>query len=775
MMRFSAAVLCLGAILAHAGTHARLEELPLRAVSFHNGFWKPKLEVIRTKTIPHNLKMCEGRIRNFAQAAGVEKGPFRGHIFHDSDLVKVLEGVAYSIATHPDKDLEAQLERVVSLIARAQRPDGYCNSYFIMTGLDKRWKNLRSQHELYCAGHMFEAAVAHYEATGRRTFLDVARKFADHIASVFGPDKRHAVAGHPEIELALVKLWKATGEERYLRLAKFFVEEHGQAATHKLYGTYCQDHKPIRDQDEAVGHCVRAMYFYSAVADLAAITGDAGYKAALERLWRDVVERKMYVTGGIGVQGHGEGFAKPYFLPNYQAYCETCAAIGMALWNHRLLLLHGEGRFADVFERALYNGLLSGVSLDGVRFFYVNPLASRGNHHRRPWYGCACCPTNVARFFPQLGRFLYAVSPDRSEFWVVHYAASQATAEVAGGKLTVQQKTLYPWDGSVQLAVKAAPDRPFTLRLRIPGWCKGWSVRLNGQPLDGLKPEKGFLAIERRWRAGDVVELDFPMEIRRVYADPRVEADRGRVALMRGPIVFCLEDCDNEAPVDRIILPRDAKLRPRFRPDLLGGVMTIEGEALAWTLQARGGKPKAVLAKVPIRAIPYFAWDNRQPGGMVVWIAEDRSLVPKPGKLSLSALASPRASHCWHADTTAALNDGLLPKNSNDHSIPRFTWWDHRGTAEWVEYQFPKAMKVSKVEVYWFDDTGRGGCRLPLSWQVLWHDGKTWRPVQAKGPFVVAKDKFNVVAFEPVETRRLRLAVQLRKGFSSGILEWRVW
>ena len=626
MRRMTMALAVLAAV-AHAGTHARLAELPLRAVTFHDGFWEPKLEVIRTKTIPHNLKMCEGRIRNFAQAAGVEKGPFRGHIFHDSDLVKVLEGVAYSLTTHPDKDLERQLEHVVSLIARAQRPDGYCNSFFIVKGLENRWKNLRSQHELYCAGHMFEAAVAHYEATGRRTFLDVACKFADHIAGIFGPDKRHGIAGPPEIELALVKLWRATGNERYLALARFFVEEHGQP-THRLFGTYCQDHKPIREQDEAVGHCVRAMYFYSAVADLAAVTGDKGYVAALERLWHDVVERKMYVTGGIGVQRHGEGFAKPYVLPNDQAYCETCAAIGMALWNHRLFLLEGEGRFADIFERALYNGLLSGVSLDGVKFFYVNPLASRGNHHRRPWYGCACCPSNVARFFPQLGRFLYAVSPDGSEFWVAHYTASQATADVAGGKLALQQKTQYPWDGGVQIAVKAAPAKPFTIRFRIPGWSRTWTAKLNGRPLSGLKPEKGFVALERRWRAGDVVELHFPMEVRRVYADPRVEADRGRVALMRGPVVFCLEDCDNEIPVDRIILPRDASLEAKFEPGLLGGVMTIEGEGLTWKTEEKGKKP--TLTKVPIKAIPYYAWDNRQPGRMVVWIVEDPAVAPEP-------------------------------------------------------------------------------------------------------------------------------------------------
>jgi len=408
------ALLALAASIG-AGTVGKLVPVPFEQVTIEDSFWSPRLETNRTVSIPHNLDTCEstGRIDNFRHAAGVTpKGKFRGHIFHDSDVFKVLEGVAYSLHTHPDPKLEARLDEIIGYIAKSQQPDGYLNTWFIVAKPKERWKNLRGAHELYCAGHMFEAAVAHFRATGKRTFLDVACKYADYIDSVFGPGKRHGIAGHPEIELALVKLWRATGNDRYLKLARFFVEEHGNSKDRKLFGGYCQDHAPVREQTEPVGHAVRFLYFYSGVADLAGTDGDQGYIDTMERLWQFIVTKKMYVTGGVGVQGHGEGFAKPYYLPNYQAYCETCASIGMVFWNHRLALLHGEGRFADLVERLLYNGAISGVALDGSKFFYVNPLASRGNHHRQPWYGCACCPTNVVRFISSVGQYVYGRMAD---------------------------------------------------------------------------------------------------------------------------------------------------------------------------------------------------------------------------------------------------------------------------------------------------------------------------------------------------------------------------
>ncbi len=757
--------------------YAKLVPVPFTAVTFTDRFWAPRQEINRTRTLPHNINTCEktGRLRNFAQAAGLDSSPYTGHYFHDSDVYKVIEGAAYCLATHPDPALDTRLDVIIDHIAKAQQPDGYLNTWFILKEPDRRWTDLPVKHELYCAGHLFEAAVAHYEATGKRKLLEVACRFADHIDGLFGPGKRHAVPGHEEIELALIKLWRATGEERYLRLAQFFVDERGQADTHKLYGPYCQDHQPIRQQTEAVGHCVRAMYLYSAVADLAALTGDQGYINALEALWQDVVRRKMYVTGGIGVQGHGEGFARPYFLPNYEAYCETCAAIGMVFWNQRLLWLHGEGRFADIVERELYNGMLSGVSLEGTRFFYVNPLASRGDHHRQTWYDCACCPTNVVRVFPVLGGYVYATSEDGKDLWVLQYAANRAQVQLGSEMVAVEQTTDYPWNGRVRIELQPKSEREFILYLRIPGWCEKASISVNGRGVEGLTPEDGFVRLRRKWTTGDVVELDMDMPVRRVQTDVAVEENRGRVALQRGPIVYCFEEADHEVPVSRIVIPDEAEMTPHFEPGLLGGVVVLRGRGMAEVVrQAEDGALTWETQPVPVMAVPYYAWDNRKPGEMVVWVPTQAAPSRDADQLTIAVMAKPSASHCWPADSLRALNDGVLPENSIDHSIPRFTWWDHRGTVEWVQYDFAQPMKLSKAEVYWFDDTGRGQCRVPKSWRLLWWDGNQWREVDAESSYGVDTDTFNAVSFKLVTTTALRLEVQLQDGFSGGLLEWRL-
>ncbi|MGQ9592171.1 MAG: glycoside hydrolase family 127 protein [Planctomycetota bacterium] len=606
--------------LAAAESCAKLLPVSFADVEIADGFWRGRLEANRTVSIPHNLKTCEetGRIRNFAQAAGLDRSPFRGHIFHDSDVYKVLEAVAYSLVTHPDEELEDRLEKLIDLVAAAQSPDGYLNTYFTVAAPEKRWTNLPHDHELYCAGHLFEAAVAHYRATGRRKFLDVACRLADHIDRTFGPGKRAGLPGHQEIELALVKLWRATGEKRYLDLARFFVEERGRK-THESFGPYCQDHLPAREQTEPVGHAVRFLYFFSGVADLAALDGDRGYIDAMERLWRNIVERKMYVTGGVGVQGHGEGFAREYFLPNYDAYCETCASIAMAFWNHRLALLHGEGRFADLVERVLYNGALSGVSLRGDRFFYVNPLASRGDHHREPWYDCACCPTNVVRFVAAIGDYVYASLADGSGACVLQYVAGSGIVPLARGKVRLRQETRYPWEGRVRISVEPEGAEEFALCLRIPGWCEGASLAVNGRRL-ALEPDRGFVTLRRSWARGDAVDLELPMPVRRVESHPKVEEDAGKRAYERGPIVYCLEDCDHACPVDEIAIGEDAALEPVFRPDLLGGVVVLEGRAARVPREAAGGKSESGGEPVQVRFLPYYAWDNREPGRMVVWI-----------------------------------------------------------------------------------------------------------------------------------------------------------
>jgi len=685
---------------------ARWEPVPFTRVRIEDRFWAPRIETNRVKTLPHNIRTCEstGRISNFAVAAGIEEGKFQGIYFNDSDVFKMVEGAAYTLASHPDPALDAELDRIIAKIAAAQGPDGYLNTYYTLVEKGKRWTDLPVKHELYCAGHLFEAAVAHFQATGKRTLLDVARRFADHIDSVFGPEKMHGVPGHEEIELALVKLYRVTGEKRHLDLAKFFLDERGRPCGRKLYGEYCQDHLPVREQSEIVGHAVRAMYLYTATADVAAMTGDQGFIEAMDRLWRNVVQKKMYVTGGIGPSAHNEGFTVDYDLPNDSAYAETCASIGMALWNHRLLLLHGDGRFGDVLEQVLYNGLLSGVGLDGEKFFYVNPLASRGRHHRQPWFDCACCPTNVVRFLPSLGGYVYATR--RDAILVNLYAAGTAKIALGGGEVAIEQETRYPWEGRVRL--KVGPEKPgeFTIALRIPGWCEAAGASVNGSPLTA-PIEKGFLPIRRSWQKGDTIDLHLPLEVRRIEAHPEVKENRGKIALARGPIVYCLEAADHKAPesvsVRRVAIPREAKIEAEHVPDLLGGVTVLRGtglvaETAGWSEDALYRTARAP-RPVAITAIPYHVWDHREPGEMAVWIPESPALAEAPPAGTRSSRARPSASHVGSRDAVAALNDGRLPRSSNDHDIRRFTWWDRKGGTEWVAYEFPEPLLGSRARV----------------------------------------------------------------------------
>jgi len=768
---------------AEAPPHRKLTAVPFTAVKLADAFWAPRIETNRTASLPHNFEWCEqtGRISNFAKAGGLMEGKFEGIYFNDSDVYKVLEGAAYSLADRRDADLEKTVDDVIAKIAAAQQENGYLNSYYTLVEPDKKWTNLAVRHELYCAGHMIEAAVAHHRATGKRTLLDVAVKKADLIDGIFGPDKRHDVPGHEELELALVKLAELTGEDRYFKLAQFFIDVRGdESKRERLYGPYCQDHKPVREQSEIVGHAVRAMYLYSGVADVAGYTGDEALLGAMDRLWQSVTKRKMYVTGGIGVQGHGEGFSGDYALPNQAAYCETCAAIGMALWNHRLNLLHAEGKYADVVERVMYNGILSGIALDGKTYFYVNPLASSGGHHRQPFYGCACCPTNVVRFVPSVPGYVYATG--ENAVYVNLYAAGAAEVPVAGQTVKITQETEYPWNGIVKLIVEPAEPLTFALHLRKPGWCGKQAMPFEHPEREThVEETRGYVRIHHLWKPGDVVNLWLPMDIRRIEAHPRVQADLGRVAVQRGPIVYCFEAADNPEGVGNIMLPHDPKFRAEHKPDLLGGVTVIKGTA-------RDGRE--------ITAIPYYAWDHREPGEMAVWVRQDgKSRQPDPddpsweGKLyrpldpatlgpstplTPAEVARATSSHCWRHDTTSALNDQLEPANSSDHSIPRHTWWDHRGSKEWVQYDFGEKRRVSAVEVYWFDDTGRGQCRVPESWKLVYRDVAEWKPVENASGFGTELDRYNRTTFTPVETDALRTEVQLKPDVSGGVLEWKV-
>ncbi|GGA26060.1 glycoside hydrolase family 127 protein [Paenibacillus physcomitrellae] len=593
------------------------DEVSFTKVKMTDHFWRPRLEVLNKITLPSCLEKCEdtGRIANFAKAGGLIEGEFEGIYFNDSDVYKVLEGVAYSLMLERDKGLEAEADRIIDLIAAAQEPDGYLCTYYTLVAPDDKWTDME-KHEMYNGGHLIEAAVAYFDATGKRKLLDVACRLADHYDQTFGPGKRHWVEGHQEVELALIKLYRATGEERYWKLACWLLEErghgHGVGAIWDKpeWGpAYCQDDVPVREIKKVTGHAVRAMYLYSAMADAVHVSGDPAYVDALQRVWAHTVERNMYVTGGIGPSHHNEGFTHDYDLPNESAYCETCAAIAMVFWNHRMNLLFGDGKYADVVEREMYNGALSGIALSGDRFFYVNPLASEGHHHRVPWFDTSCCPTNLARFLPSIGQYVYA----RTDQGLVVNQYMQGEAEIAlknGNRVTLKQKTSYPWSGTVQLEVSPETSGVFTLQLRVPGWCRGYRVQAGGEWLSGVEAlvERGYLSIERHWAAGDTIllELDMPVQLNR--AKQEVEADRGRVAVQRGPVVYCIEQVDHPGlKYDEMTWSAFGKLRVEYRSDLLGGIAALEG---------KDGSGRTC------RFIPYYAWDNREPGFMQVWIRE---------------------------------------------------------------------------------------------------------------------------------------------------------
>ncbi len=579
-------------------------------VTITDNFWRPRIERVQTATLPVCIEQTEvktGRMRNFEKAARRE-GKHEGIYFDDSDVYKVIEGMAYTLKTKRDPVLEQKADAWIDKIAAAQLPDGYLNTYYTLTGLDKRWTDME-KHEDYCAGHLMEAAVAYADATGKRKLLTVATRLADHIDSTFRLVNRPWVSGHQEIELALVKLYHATQNGRYLKLADWFLEQRGKGYgkgaiwNNRTWGAaYCQDDVPVRQITDIKGHAVRAMYLYTGMADVAAETGDRGYIDATARVWDDVVNRNMYVTGGIGSSVHNEGFTEDYDLPNESAYCETCASVGMVFWNQRMNAASGDARYINVLERSLYNAALAGVQLSGDLFFYVNPLASVGKHHRKPWFGTACCPSNVSRLLPSLGGYIYATSPD--SLYVNLYVSSETATTIGNRPVRVRQQSNYPWDGAITVQIDPAKRTTFAVNLRRPDWCKAYSVQVNGKKA-AFSEVNNYLIINRKWKKGDVVSLTLDMPVEVVQADPRVKANMGKRAIQRGPLVYCLEEADNDSlTIDRALFSADTKFTAQLRPDLLGGVTTI----------------RATSPTGSYTLIPYYAWDNRQPGRMKVWV-----------------------------------------------------------------------------------------------------------------------------------------------------------
>jgi len=804
-------------------------DYPIKPVSFtavhlNDDFWAPRIEINRTSSIPSAFQQCEltGRVALFDRAAAVLRGEGNvdqrppGYPFDETDLYKVIEGAAYSLSVTPDAKLDVYVDGLIAKIAAAQEPDGYIYTTRTIDPKNphrwagpERWVFERDDsHELYDLGHLFEAAVAHHLATGKRTLLNVAIKAADLLVATFGPGKRTTWPGHQITEMALVKLYRVTGKAAYLDLAKFLLDERGpgpfpegeRANPRGL--NYNQAHLKVIEQSEPVGHAVRAVYMYSGMADVAAVTGDQAMRAAGKRIWDYLITSKLYLTGGIGASGSGEAFGQPFELPNMTAYNETCASVGMDFWNHRLFLLEGDAKYIDVMERTLFNGLVSGVSLDGKTFFYPNPLESNGQHARQEWFGVACCPGNITRFMPSVPGYLYATKGD--SVYVNLFAKGAANIDLPGGAITIDQDTRYPWDGAVTMTVtpmarlagpKLAPrpaseGRRFAINVRIPGWARdepvpsdlyrfidkvdaAATVRVNGALVPSTL-DKGYLTIDRLWSAGDAITLDLPMPVRRVVSNDQVMANRNRVALQRGPIVYAAEWPDNpNGKVRNIVLADRSRLTTEFRRDLLNGVQVIRGRATGLAFDAAGG---VVRAEQPFMAIPYATWANRGRGQMAVWLARvDAAARPTPFPTVVTTatiVASPLPN--GRGKNPRNIIDGEEPASSADSSA-YFDWWPVQGSkTEWVELTFAKPSTVSSSDVYWFDDTGRGGVRVPASWRLLYKSGDQWLPVQTSGAYGVARNAWNAVTFTPITTAALRIELTMQQGFSAGLQEWRI-
>jgi DUF1680 family protein len=786
-----------------------IQPVPFTDVHLTDVFWAPRIEINRTASIPAAFEQCEltGRVKLFERAAQVLRGePLEdkrppGYPFDESDLYKVIEGAAYSLSVVPDPKLDAYVDGLIAKIAAAQEPDGYIYTTRTIDPKNphrwagpERWVFERDDsHELYDLGHLFEAAVAHHLATGKRTFLDVAIKAADLLVATFGPGKRTTWPGHQITEMALVKLYRVTGKEAYLTLAKFFLDERGpgpfppgeQANPRGL--NYNQAHLKVVEQSEPVGHAVRAVYMYSGMADVAAVTGDEKIRAAGRRIWEHLITSKLYLTGGIGASGSGEAFGQPYELPNMTAYNETCASVGMDFWNHRLFLMEGDAKYIDVMERTLYNGLVSGVSLDGKTFFYPNPLESNGQHARQEWFGVACCPGNITRFMPSVPGYVYAKRGDA--LYVNLFAQGTADVALAGGRVRMAQETTYPWDGTVKLTVTPDRDRRFPLLVRIPGWARnepvpsdlyafadkagGATLTVNGREA-AMTLDKGYVTIDRTWTTGETVVLTLPMPVRRVVSNNQVIANRDRVALQRGPIVYAAEWPDNpNGKVRNIVLPDGNALASEFRGDLLNGVQVIRGRAVGLALDDKGSVQRS---EQPFTAIPYATWANRGRGQMAVWLARTDAAArptPFPTVATTSAIAASPLPN-GRGKNPRNMIDGDEPANSADPSA-YFDWWPVQGSkSEWIEMTFAKPATVSDSQVYWFDDTGRGGVRVPASWRLFYRNGDRWTPVQTTAAFGVDRNAWNRVTFTPVTTTALRIELVMQEKFSAGVQEWKV-
>ena len=777
-----------------------ISPVPFTAVKVTPGtFWGQRLEASRKVTIPLAFSKCEetGRYTNFSNAAQHLKDPSKvfpvgGLSFDDTAPYKTIEGASYILQTYPDKKLVQYIDSVLDVIASAQEPDGYLYTSRTQNPQhphewagDKRWsKEEDLSHELYNLGHMVEGAIAHYQATGSRKFLDIAIRYADCVCREVGPNQGQAcvVPGHQIAEMALAKLYLVTGEKKYLDEAKFFLDYRGKTTiTHD----YSQAHKPVIEQDEAVGHAVRAAYMYAGMADVAALTGDKDYIKAIDAIWDNIVSKKLYITGGIGATSNGEAFGKNYELPNMSAYCETCAAIGNVYVNYRLFLLHGDSKYYDVLERTLYNGLISGVSLEGNGFFYPNPLESMGQHQRQPWFGCACCPSNICRFIPSLPGYIYAVKD--KNVYVNLFLSNKSNLTVGGKKVALSQTTEYPWNGDITVNVDQNAAGQFAMKIRIPGWVRnqvvpsnlyqytdgkrlGYTVTVNGSVVGAISAD-GYYTIDRRWKKGDKIQIHFDMEPRTVRANNKVEADRGMVSIERGPIVYCAEHPDNSFDIMGALINQN----PQFtlgKGEIAGTpVQTLTTSAQTLNFNKQG---KLEAQDQTLTLIPYYAWCHRGSGKMRVWLPQDLNAT-NPSQPETLASQSKVTSSTERMPALSAINDRLVPKDENDRSVPYTHWWPKKDCTEWLGYEFPQEATVQSATVYWYDDGPWGGCRVPQSWRILYQDQQgQWQPVSGADAYPTDKGSACTVNFDPVKTKALRLEVTLPADNAAGLFEWSI-
>ena len=798
-----AVAVCLGAGAQTKGSHGYpITPVPFTKVKVTDSFWGQRLKASRDVTIPLAFSKCEetGRYTNFEKAANPSDSyEVKGYSFDDTDVYKTIEGASYSLQTYPNKKLVHYIDSVLDIVAKAQEKDGYLYTSRTMNPKhphewagDKRWSEVEDlSHEFYNLGHMVEGAVAHFQAIGSRKFLDIACRYADCVCREIGtkPGQVCVVPGHQIAEMALCKLYVLTGEKRYLDQAKFFLDYRGKTT---IKTEYSQSHKPVVEQDEAVGHAVRAAYMYAGMADVAALTGDKSYINAIDNIWNNIVEKKLYITGGIGATNNGEAFGKNYELPNMSAYCETCAAIGNVYVNYRLFLLHGESKYYDVLERSLYNGLISGVSLDGGGFFYPNPLESMGQHQRQPWFGCACCPSNIARFIPSLPGYVYAVN--KRDVYVNLFMSNTSQLSVAGKGITLEQQTQYPWDGDIAIKVAANKAGQWAMKVRIPGWVRNevvpsnlyeftdnlrpqYNITVNGNAVNGKLTDDGYFTIDRKWKKGDVVRVHFDMDPRTVRANNNVEADRGFVAIERGPIVYCAEWPDNDFDIMGALVNQSPKMtvedgtlhaKDKKVADYYIKVIKTDAQLLSFDKQGRLNTKD-----VKLSLIPYYAWCHRGSGKMRVWLSQDLSSSRPEQPATIASLSKVTAS--TPAASLSAVNDRLVPKDGTDRSMPYYHWWPKQGVTEWIAYEFPEASTVQSSTVYWYDDGPWGGCRVPKAWRIFFkNDNGEWQPVSGADKYPTTKGTACTVNFEPVKTKSIKIEIDLPSENSAGLFEWSV-